>query len=369
MDQIRVGLPEVILLKWQISIAYTQKTTFQSNIAHHLSTLLIPLHVKHILRLSSNTTSLAYHLSTHLRINGVYWGLMALELMGRGEELKEDELVDFVMSCWDKESGGFGSFPKHDAHLLSTCSAIQILVIKDRLEAVDKKKVADFVLSLQNPTSNLFFGDSSQLEEDSRFSYCATLTLSLLGALHRLDRTRTIAGIIACSNFDGGFGWVEGSESHAGGAFVCVASLAILDALPPRQGEGEGDAALSSWLSERQLPNGGLNGRPQKLEDVCYSWWVLSALSILGRLHWIDAGKLVKFILSAQDPDSGGIADRPDNVSDVFHTFFGLAGLSLLGFRGLGSPQETQGRRVDPIYALPERTVDRLNIHRPYQRL
>jgi prenyltransferase beta subunit len=71
----------------------------------HLSTLLIPLHVKHILRLSSNTTSLAYHLSTHLRINGVYWGLMALGLMGRGEELKADELVEFVMSCWDKESG------------------------------------------------------------------------------------------------------------------------------------------------------------------------------------------------------------------------------------------------------------------------
>jgi geranylgeranyl transferase type-2 subunit beta len=174
--------------------------------------------------------------------------------------------------------------------------------------------VPTVVLSLQNPVSNLFFGDSSHLEEDSRFSYCAILTLSLLGALDRLDRPRTIAGIVACSNFDGGFGWVGGSESHAGGAFVCLASLAILDALPPREGDaaagnsGGGVVALhpgtvdklSSWLSERQLPNGGLNGRPQKLEDVCYSWWVLSALSILGRLHWIDAEKLVKFILSAQ---------------------------------------------------------------------
>lgn len=25
---------------------------------------------------------------------------------------------------------------------------------------------------------------------------------------------------------------------------------------------------LSWWLCERQLPNGGLNGRPEKLEDV-----------------------------------------------------------------------------------------------------
>ena len=31
-----------------------------------------------------------------------------------------------------------------------------------------------------------------------------------------------------------------------------------------------------------------LSGRPEKLPDVCYSWWVLSSLSIIGRLHWID---------------------------------------------------------------------------------
>ena len=36
--------------------------------------------------------------------------------------------------------------------------------------------------------------------------------------------------------------------------------------------------------------------RPQ----VCYSWWVLSALSMVGKLHWIDADKLSRFILSAQ---------------------------------------------------------------------
>lgn len=50
---------------------------------------------------------------------------------------------------------------------------------------------------------------------------------------------------------------------------------------------------LSWWLCERQLPSGGLNGRPEKLPDVCYSWWVLSALTILGRLHWVDKEQLV----------------------------------------------------------------------------
>lgn len=115
---------------------------------------------------------------------------------------------------------------------------------------------------------------------------------------------------------------------------------------------------LGGWLSERQLPNGGLNGRPEKLEDVCYSWWVMSSLVMIDRLRWIDGDKLVQFILrcqvstdllpllkldpnQAQDPERGGIADRPGDMVDVFHTVFGIAGLSLLSFPGLEA--------VDPI--------------------
>ena len=56
---------------------------------------------------------------------------------------------------------------------------------------------------------------------------------------------------------------------------------------------------------------GGLNGRPEKLPDVCYSWWVLSSLSVLGKTHRIDRDALCRFILRCQDVTSGGISDRP----------------------------------------------------------
>lgn len=62
---------------------------------------------------------------------------------------------------------------------------------------------------------------------------------------------------------------------------------------------------LGWWLSERQLKSGGFNGRPEKLPDVCYSWWVLSSLKTLDRLHWIDADRLTKFILACQDDETG----------------------------------------------------------------
>ena len=33
---------------------------------------------------------------------------------------------------------------------------------------------------------------------------------------------------------------------------------------------------------------------------MCYSWWVLASLAMLGRLHWIDKQKMVTFILACQ---------------------------------------------------------------------
>lgn len=79
-------------------------------------------------------------------------------------------------------------------------------------------------------------------------------------------------------------------------AFVCTAALAILSSID----ETVSRDLLGGWLSERQLPSGGLNGRPEKLEDVCYSFWDLSALAILGRMGWIDQERLIHFILSTQ---------------------------------------------------------------------
>lgn len=64
------------------------------------------------------------------------------------------------------------------------------------------------------------------------------------------------------------------------------------------------------WLCERQTSGGGLNGRPEKLQDVCYSWWCMSALAVCERMHWINGDKLRRFILRCQDEERGGISDR-----------------------------------------------------------
>lgn len=110
------------------------------------------------------------------------------------------------------------------------------------------------------------------------------MALSLLGTISELNSEVTVEYIRKCRNFDGGFGSCEGGESHAAQGlfqthlldkqmhlkritsplvYVCLGTLAILNRL-----DEVDQPTLAWWLAERQLPNGGLNGRPEKLEDV-----------------------------------------------------------------------------------------------------
>lgn len=179
-------------------------------------TLLVDRHVQFIKKLEQKRdSSLAYHMTAHLRMNGVYWGLCALEIMQAGDALDRDALVEFVLSCYDETAGGFGSYPAHDAHILSTLSAIQILALKDALPALGDRRarIVQFVRQLQRPDGS-FQGDRWG-ETDTRFLYCAVSALAHLGALDELDHEKTIRWILRCANMDGGFGLTEGAESHA----------------------------------------------------------------------------------------------------------------------------------------------------------
>jgi geranylgeranyl transferase type-2 subunit beta len=123
-----------------------------------------------------NKDDLTYHMTAHLRMNAVYWGLTALCIMKHKEALDAEETIEYVMSCWDDEAGAhespnynhlfslpptparapphnskvinipkgaFGAHPGHDAHILSTLSAIQVLATHDALSRLNTSRVVD----------------------------------------------------------------------------------------------------------------------------------------------------------------------------------------------------------------------------------
>lgn len=348
-------------------------------------------HVEYIKTLASKVDkkdSYEGAVTEHLRMSGVYWSLTGLSLLLPTHQVDtlmnlttnhnhhhhnnnnidgNPSIVDFVFSCHDEKSGGFGGNVNQDGHILYTLSAIQILALAQRLDddrfLAMKKSVIRFIQSLQQEDGS-FCGDEWG-EIDTRFSYCALSALSIIGALRSgvVDVDKAADYIASCQNFDGGFGCQPGAESHAGQIFCCVGALSIAQRLDVLKDE----ELLCWWLCERQCDSGGLNGRPEKQADVCYSWWILSSLCILGKLDWISGQKLANFILKCQDDDDGGIADRPGDMADVFHTFFGIAGLSLIGYlhnadMNVDCDEIQQYRKIDPVYALPTDVVKGLGL-------
>eukprot|EP00983_Pelagomonas_calceolata_P068333 1149880-Pelagomonas_calceolata.AAC.1 len=108
----------------------------------------------------------------------------------------------------------------------------------------------------------------------------------------------------------------EGNESHASQSRA-VQLLALYDceAFSVHQQAGVFKMPSDAFILFCSLPAHAPLFRPSTLRIyvlqaphrfyacchlVCYSWWCMSCLSILGRLHWIDQKALTDFILGCQ---------------------------------------------------------------------
>ena len=293
--------------------------------------------------------SIGFFTNEHLKVAALFWGVGALNLINHLDKHDIDGTVKLLSECYNSD-GGYGGSVGQDSHITSTHYALLILIQLNKLDIISeeqKQKTANYIKSLQNEDGS-FKGDT-YAETDSRFSYNAVSILKILGLLNEkyINLPKATEYVLSCQNFDGGFGSIPGAESHGAYCFCCIGFLSVtnqLDLLDKIQ--------TGRWLAERQTHLGGFNGRPEKLPDVCYSWWVLSSMFMIGTEDFFDKDLLIKFILECQDDELGGIGDRPGNCHDVFHTFFGLCGLSLLKYGNLNL--------IDPTYAIPKKDVDKL---------
>jgi geranylgeranyl transferase type-2 subunit beta len=322
--------------------------------------LLLDKHEKYLKQYANDESGTEQIMSEYLKMSGMYWGLNALYLMDR-IDLKSDivqQTLEFIKKSQNSD-GGFAAAMNHDSHILHTLSAVQMLVILDKCHSdfIDIERCVQYIKSLQQPDGS-FFGDKWG-EVDTRFSFCALATLKLLKRLHEVDIDKAVQFVMRCNNeIDGGFGSKPGSESHSAYIYCCVGTLALADKLNLVDAD-----LLGWWLSERQLPSGGLNGRPEKLPDLCYSWWCLSSMNMINRMHQIDHERLLDFILACQDEEHGGFSDRPGNMADPYHTMFGIASISLIMHhtdKTKLSKRLDDLKPVNPVLCMPEERVNQL---------
>lgn len=120
--------------------------------AQALDTLLVAQHVAYIRSLDERKEDLEYWLTEHLRVNGLYWGLTALDLMNHKDVLPREDVIQYLLSV-QHPNGAFGGHHGHDPHILYTHSAIQILVTLDALDRIDTEPVVQCksTLSFRSP--------------------------------------------------------------------------------------------------------------------------------------------------------------------------------------------------------------------------
>ena len=95
-----------------------------------------------------------------------------------------------------------------------------------------------------------------------------------------------------CFNYDGGFGGTPNAESHAAYVFCAVGALAMMNKL-----ENFDQELIKKFLAIRQTTKGGFNGRPEKLPDVCYSWWVFASVKTMTDDCIVDVEGLERYII------------------------------------------------------------------------
>ncbi|PAA86980.1 hypothetical protein BOX15_Mlig033671g2, partial [Macrostomum lignano] len=310
------------------------------------------------------------------RLVFAWFAISTMDMLDRTQELNRQEIIDWVYSLQILPSSGrpvancgfrgaplLGSpadphldaenpLPYDASHLTMVFAGLGILLmLGDDLQRVDRDAVLSGVAALQTP-AGCFTAGKFAPESDLRFVFSACVSCYYLNDFTKIDVDRSVAFLLACQTYEGGFGQRPGSEAHGGSTFCAIASLKLLgrldSALPA---DSRQRSRLLRWLCQRQ--HRGFHGRPYKDDDSCYTFWIGASLAALGRANLIDRSALVEFVFSCYSGMEGGFSKYPGDSADPLHTYLALAGLAAL---------RLEDERLEPIR--PEANItERAHLH------
>ena len=347
-------------------------------------TIDIPRHIRYFLYCLRTLPTPYTSLDTN-RLTVAYFCVSGLDLLGALDKVDAPALIRWIYSQQlrrpegapaDEWLGGFrGAFlfgapfsgesglPTTSAydtgHIAMTYTALAtLLILGDDLSGVDRAATLRHVRALQQADGSFRAFDGG--ESDMRFVYCAAAICAMLrdggGAGEDLgeegsslewegmDAALASSYVLGSQAYDGALGLGPGMESHGGSTYTGLSALALMGYLPQLQ---KIDSAIF-WCKARQI--GGFQGRPNKDEDTCYSFWIGASLHLLGAGSLIDANAVGCFAQCCEFV-KGGLAKVPGNHPDVLHSYFALAGLSLTNSQpGL--------RPLDPRFGMSVRACE-----------
>lgn len=277
------------------------------------------------------------HDGSHISI--VYFCVLALSVLG---SLPEAALIaQYLDGLWLGNGYKTSTSYLNSPEMASLSATYFALAIKRMLglelpSKDERQKIMRFVEQCLCSNGEFRATALKSSERSLRHTYSAHAIAQLLQC-QPVWLEKSAKFVLSCQGYEGGFGDSGGQESHAGLTFCALASLKIA------QYENQIHPRIINYLAKRQTPEGGHNGRPNKLSDICYSFWVGAALKILQLEASAESTAAAKsFILgSGADKLLGGFIKSPGSDADPYHTALGLCALSMMGLPEL--------RKLDPV--------------------
>lgn len=288
--------------------------------------------------------------------------LLPLRLMGHaGTEEFQQWCEKFTKSYEHRKGDGYISgFPQDHIHTVTqyaTIMGIALIGTEDAYNLIDRPALYRQLMRLKLP--NGAFRTTIDMEHDVRSTFAALMIAQSVNIMTD-DLIEGVAEFAAsCQGYDGGIAPRPGLESHGGYVHCAVGILHILGKLDMLD-----LPALVRWISMRQMDyTGGFNGRPNKLVDSCYSWWIGTACKILSEhLHippfWNERA-MADYILRISQQQNGGFCDHAPSGADPFHTMYALGGLCVCGGRETGR-DDMELPELDTIMCCPKDLADKM---------
>ncbi|KAK4769478.1 hypothetical protein SAY86_027628 [Trapa natans] len=315
---------------------------------------------RHVMYLEMMYQMLPYHYQSQEinRLTLAYFVISGLDILNALDRVDKDAVIEWVLSLQARPStkdelhsgefyGFHGSrssqFPLDEngvcihngSHLASTYCALAICkIIGYDLSKINSELILTSMKNLQQPNGS-FMPIHTGAETDLRFIYCAAAISYMLEDWSGMNKEKAKDYILNCQSYDGGFGLTPSSESHGGATYCAVASLRLMgfikdDVLHYNERDAIIDVPLLvDWSLQRQVIDGGLQGRPNKPSDTCYAFWIGATLRILGGYKLVHEKSLRRFLLTCES-EYGGFSKFPGELPDLYHSYYGLTAFSLL---------------------------------------
>ncbi|CAG8511837.1 12144_t:CDS:10 [Rhizophagus irregularis] len=296
-----------------------------------------------------------------------FWMLYSLDILG--DELSQD-LVKKGISTITKlqnPTGGFGGGPGQISHAAATYAAVNALATigtKEAYDLIDRETLYNWFLKLKREDGSFVMHEGGEV--DVRGAYCVLSAATLTNLVTPELTAGTAEWIKRCQNYDGGIGGEPGIEGHGGYTFCGLAAMEIM---------GKTDLLdiplLLRWATSLQMQlEGGFQGRPNKLVDGCYSFWVGGLFPLLEAImtrnlpekdveqsnsevskyiaqSLFDREALQEYILIACQSPKGGLIDKPKRGADHYHTCYCLSGLSTAQHHVIYDFERAKGKDLD----------------------